>query len=273
MTTPGTATDEDSGEEYYSNSSSNLYQPLPATPDDTGEQYQLHLPRTRQTQNSSNHGARVNHTGSRPPSAEYSVIMRRNLDLQLTPSQSLEDILEVSDEDEEEEEGWRNRMTAAGYSIIRHEDMDDYVSEGTSEEEEGWINRMTAAGYSTIRQEDMEGTSEEEEGGRNRITAGYSMIRQEDMDDHVSEGVSEEEEEEELEDSQDSRESDDERGEEGRERKSEEIIRTPGWREQDNSMGPGGGGREGNGMLGDKDSVGEEDISDGSRPRMPTPPT
>lgn len=124
---PGTATDEDSGDENFSNSSSRaskLYQPLPATvPDDTREQYQPRLLRTGQIQNSNSRAG-----ATEPLSSEYSIIMRRDLDL--TPAQSLEDIPEVS---EEEEEGGRD---SAGYSMIRQEDMDTYVSEGVSEEEE-----------------------------------------------------------------------------------------------------------------------------------------
>ena len=67
-------------------------------------------------------------------SAEYSVIRRRSSDL--SPAQSLEDILEASEEEEREAE--LSDVMDAGYHVIKQENMDAaYMSEaGVSEEEE-----------------------------------------------------------------------------------------------------------------------------------------
>ena len=60
-----------------------------------------------------------------PLPAEYSIIMRQNLEV--SPAHPLGDITEVSDEAEDDGED-------AGYSVIRQEDMGGYLSEEMSEE-------------------------------------------------------------------------------------------------------------------------------------------
>ena len=70
----------------------------------------------------------------------YSVITRQNMDI--SPAHSLEDIPEATEEEEKEEEEEEEEVEeevgggyVAGYSIIRKEDVDAYVSDGVSEEE------------------------------------------------------------------------------------------------------------------------------------------
>ena len=94
-----------------------------------------------------------------PLPAEYSIIMRQNLEV--SPAHPLGDITEVSDEAEEDGED-------AGYSVIWQENMDGYLSEEMSEEgcvsEEG-EGVEGEGGEGDVSEEGEEGEGEEK-GGR-----------------------------------------------------------------------------------------------------------
>ena len=197
MSTPG---EEDSGGENFSLQStdqssraSNLYQPLPGSAPDNGrEGHQPRLPRT------GNSGARVSYSSNSPVSSGYSIIMRQNVDI--SPTQSLEDIPEVS---EEEEEVGSGDEFQAGYSVIRKEDMDSYVSEDVSDEEEE--RQREALLYSLDTRGSNEGRGErnnEEEPFSRSGESGYGQRGQELLGNHM--GISVEEGERDRDDGEDS---------------------------------------------------------------------
>lgn len=185
MPTPG---EEDSSDESFSLQSteqssraSNLYQPLPGSaPSSKREGHQPHLPRTRQSGNSS---AVVSYSSNSPVPSGYSVIMRQNVDI--SPLQSLEDIPEVSEEEEERESG---DEIQAGYSVIRKEDMDSYVRDDVSSEGEKEGERRDSRGSNEeMRTGEGEGNNEEEPFGQ----SGEHDCEQKGLGDHVSVGVEE----------------------------------------------------------------------------------
>lgn len=143
---------------------SNLYERLPVD----RSQQQPRIPRNLVTPSSSSTSPGQEQPTGEPLSSEYSVITHQNLDV--NSSHSLEDILEESGE---VEEVVGNAGIQAGYSVIRHEDIDAFVSEGESEgEEQGEELKEEGTREVTVVSEEeimSEGEREEEEEDTNLV--------------------------------------------------------------------------------------------------------
>lgn len=129
-------TDDDCGSVRHQVAAPNIYEGLsttkdPVGPASPGEDRVLHYPDSARTGQPPILLGRARNTETL--SAEYSVITRQNLDL--SPAHSLEDIQEASDEDEV---GGAEapQVVESGYSMIRQEDMEGYVSEDMSAAED-----------------------------------------------------------------------------------------------------------------------------------------